>query len=315
MLASFSFSGVMDVLADVMITMETDESSLTVPLRTSVFREENTLMLMPCLSTPDWGLKILSLYPGNPQKQKPFLNGVFLLLDGEDGHPSALLDGRTLTALRTGGVGGLAVRTLSDQDAARLGIAGTGVQGYWQVRFACSVRPFSMVTLHDTIFSKAQDFADQLKKDLPGTEIRVARDSTDLLESSDVVMTATNAQVPLFPDVPKLFEGKTFVGIGSYRPDMREYPDALFKVIPSIIVDTEHALSETGDLMDPLDSGVLKKEAVTPLGKILSGGSDLPAPGSGVFFKSVGFAAFDLAAARYLVKEGKTSGKGLELDL
>jgi ornithine cyclodeaminase len=172
-----------------------------------------------------------------------------------------------------------------------------------------------MVTVHDTMHSKAEEFAGHLKKDLPDTEIRIARNPSELLESSDVIMTATNTPTPLFPDIPSLFEGKTFVGIGSYRPDMREYPDALFKAVPNIFVDTEHALSETGDLIDPLNSGILKEETVSPLGKLLSGRSALPVPGSGVFFKSVGYAAFDMVTARYLVERGKSLERGMELSL
>ena len=312
-ISSFSYTGVMDAVADAMIELETSASYLVAPLRTSVPLEKNTLMMMPCLSKTDWGLKVLTLFPDNPVQLKPFINGLFLLFDGSDGSPTALLDGRTLTAIRTGGVGGLAVRTLADTHATQLGVVGTGEQGYWQVRFACSVRSFSRVLLYDSIESKAELCAERIRKTLPELEIEISKSTTTLLKNSDVVITASNTSTPLFEDRPAYFEGKTFVGIGSYRPDMREYPDAVFRAIPNIFVDTEHAFDETGDLIEPLRSGVVSRKDIRPLGTFLSEGKENFVAESGVFFKSVGYAAFDLFVARYLSQRGLENGKAMDL--
>ncbi len=54
-ISSFSYTGVMDAVADAMIELETSASYLVAPLRTSVPLEKNTLMMMPCLSKTDWG--------------------------------------------------------------------------------------------------------------------------------------------------------------------------------------------------------------------------------------------------------------------
>ena len=312
-LSSFSFSGVMDAVADAMIDLETSPQTLVAPLRTSVPLEENTLMMMPCLSKTDWGLKVLTLFPDNPVRLKPFINGLFLLFDGSDGRPAALLDGRTLTAVRTGGVGGLGVRTLSAPHATRLGIVGAGEQSYWQVRFACSVRPFSRVLLYDTIESKAEICAERIRRVCPELEIEITKSTTTLLKNSDVVITATNAPAPVFENSPVYFEGKTFVGIGSYRPDMREYPDALFRAVQNIYVDTEHAFHETGDLIEPLESGVVSRKDIRSLGDLLSDQKGSVAFESGAFFKSVGYAAFDLFVARYLFRRGVENGKAIDL--
>ena len=315
MISSFSFSGVMDAVANAMIQIETSTNSLIAPLRNSVPLEKNTLMMMPCLSEKEWGLKVLTLFPDNPVRLKPFINGLFLLFDGSDGSPSALLDGRTLTAIRTGGVGGLAVRTLASTHATRLGIVGAGEQSYWQVRFACSVRPFSQVILYDTIESKAELCAERIRKVLPELEIEITKDTTFLLKHSDVVITATNTTTPVFEDSPMYFEGKTFVGIGSYRPDMREYPDALFRAISNIFVDTEHAFDETGDLIEPLQSGVVLKKNIRSMGAFLSREKADFTAESGAFFKSVGYAAFDLFVARFLFQRGVENGKAIDLGI
>ncbi len=129
------------------------------------------------------------------------------------------------------------------------------------------------------------------------------------------VCTATNAATPLFEDRADLFKGKTIVGIGSYRPDMREYPDAIFKAVSAVFIDTEHAFDETGDLLEPLRSGVVRREGIRTLGSLLTDRMAASSTGSGAFFKSVGFSAFDLYVAKYLFHRGVQSGKGTDLAL
>ncbi|MDI9370757.1 MAG: ornithine cyclodeaminase family protein [Synergistaceae bacterium] len=311
MLGSYSYSGVIDSVERAMLDIESGDVDLVAPLRGSAELGGETLMTMPCLTKRDWGLKVLTIFPDNPARRKPFINGVFLLFDGSDGRPTALLDGRTLTALRTGGVGGLAVRTLSEEGVKSLGIVGAGEQGFWQACFACSVRSFERVSIFDADESRAASCAARLEEALPETKIGTEKDASSLLRRSDVVITATTTRQPLFKNTPSLFKGKTLVGIGSYRPDMREYPDAVFKSVDDVFIDTAHALDETGDLIDPLSSGALARERVRTLGSLLkSPEGEKP---SGTFFKSVGFAAFDLYVARHIFLRGMKQGRGMEL--
>ncbi len=317
MLSCFTFRGLMDAAEEAMKAAAREkEGAITVPLRTAVSREKNSLLLMPCLADDFWGLKALTIFPDNPVRSRPFLNGLVLLFDGKDGTPLALFDGRTLTALRTGSVGGAAVRALAGTDVRSLGLAGAGVQGYWQVRFACEARSFSEVRIFDVFPENAERTAERLGKDLPGISVFPCRNAEELALSSDVVITATTAKSPVFPDDRRLFSGgKCIIGIGSYTPEMREYPDALFAEAGQVYVDTEHALSETGDLINPLSRGVFSKEIIRPLSDVLLAGNKETARTGTVFFKSVGLSVFDLYAAKTLLERGKMTGNGIEFEL
>lgn len=317
MLSAFSFSELLGAVTQGMIDEGmSDEIGIIAPLRSTVARGKDSLLLMPCLTEKEWGLKVLTLFPENPSQGKPFINGLFLLFDGEDGSPSALLDGRTLTALRTGAVGGSGMDALAPSGVKTLGLLGAGVQGYWQVRFACSVRSFSEVRIFDLRETSSKELADRLAKDLPGVSISVSKTSEELLEASEAVITATNSTKALFPEKPHLFRNRTFVAIGSYTPEMREYPDSIFSEVDRVYVDTLHALDETGDLMGPLDAGTLFREDIYPLAKILpAGGYYVPVKGKSVLFKSVGLSVFDLYAARALLALGREKGEGQELSL
>lgn len=288
----------MDSVADAM------SASAITPLRTTVYRDKNSLMLMPSLADDFWGLKVLTLYPGNPQKGYPFIHGVVLLTDAETGEIIAMFNGAALTALRTGAVGGLGVRTLARNDVSRLGLIGAGVQGYWQVRFACSARKFREIIIYDAVESRLPGYKKRIF-DATGVEVKIALNTSDVVENSDVVLTATNSTTPLFN---KNFEGRCFIGIGSYKPEMREYPDEIFANADGVYVDTLHALDETGDLITPIEKGFIKKSGIRPLTEALG-----KEPANGTFvYKSVGGAEFDLFTAKKIFEIRENFGEYVE---
>jgi ornithine cyclodeaminase/alanine dehydrogenase-like protein (mu-crystallin family) len=114
-----------------------------------------------------------------------------------------------------------------------------------------------------------------------------------------VIITATNSQTPVFPDEKDLFTGKTFVGIGSYKPDCREFPEQLFRQIDDLFVDTPDGKHESGDLIDPVKNGWLNGNNIHPLGDLFSG-KVVPASNPTRLFKTVGSAIFDLFAAKLI---------------
>ena len=313
-LGAVELDKVMDNIEGCLIDSEKPED-FVMPLRTSVTDEnKNILMLMPCLARHAWGLKILTLFSQNPAKGKPYIDGIVILYSPEDGEALAMMDGKIVTALRTGAIGGIGIRHLSRPDTTSLGLFGAGAQGYWQVRYACTARNIKDVWVYDMFQEKLPAFVNRLREALPEVNFHIASDSSALLENCQAVMTATTSLSPVLPDSPELLKGHCFVGIGSYRPDMREFPDSLFTVLDEVYVDTSHALDETGDLLTPIDKGLLKKESVQTIGSRLAKGSSASLPQT-VLYKAVGGALFDLYAAEFIYQKAKERGLGIELKL
>jgi ornithine cyclodeaminase len=77
---------------------------------------------------------------------------------------------------------------------------------------------------------------------------------------------------------------------------MREFPDQFFGDLKQVYVDTPVALKETGDLVEPLKKGLLKKKNIYPLWDLIL--ENIQLSGETRFFKSVGMAAFDLYGAK-----------------
>jgi len=313
---------IMDAVESAMLLYERQEFEM--PQRMHVDYQGNVFLLMPCLTKESIATKLVSLFPDNPAKGLPVLMGVVVLNDGQTGKPKALLDGAMLTSLRTGAVGGVSIRHLAGDDVRALGVVGAGVQGFYQSLFACTARPFSEIRVFDQFPEKAAGLAEKLSASLSGVQVHAVDAVEALVSQSDVVITATNSQKPVLPDDEGLLRGRHYVGIGSYKPDMREYPGTLFSLLNRMYIDTRHAMEESGDLMDPLKNGWITQDRILTLGKLIGESSRADA-GAGIqpanrkarttLFKTVGMALFDLVVTDMIYEKAAEKGLGQEVDL
>jgi ornithine cyclodeaminase len=271
---------------------------------------------MPCFTESSFGTKLVSLFPENLTKNLPILYGTMLLNDGKTGKPIAVLDGSTLTAFRTGAVGGVGIRYTTPEDVTGLGVVGAGVQGFHQILFACAVRDFKKVVVYDRFPEKSEIIVKQLMNIIPKVDIRTVSSSDELLRKSQVIITATNSLKPVLPDQTKVLQGKHFIGIGSYKPNMREFPESLFKLIQNCFIDTEHALEESGDVIDPIKRGWLKEERIRTLGNLIMNPDDYPKiQKQTTLFKSVGMALFDVVISELIYNQARDKGLGTKVKM
>lgn len=293
-----------------------ERKAVFMPPRIHVDHGQKTLLYMPCFVQDLFGTKILTVFPENTKKGLPAIDGVMLLNDLETGKPIALIDGKSLTAMRTGAVGGVAVRHTAPKAASSLGIVGAGTQGYYQAVFACQARPVRKVLVFDMHRQKLPAFVAALEKQLENVEIGEAASVEQLLMESQIIVTATTSNQPVLPDDACLLRGRHFVGIGSYKPSMREYPDALFGLVDTVYVDTMHAKEETGDLVYPLSKGLLRQEQVKSFGHmLLQNSGQVQKDGNTTFVKSVGMAIFDLVVSQLIYKNALAKGLGQEVSI
>lgn len=284
------------VLAMEQALTDTATGVVEVPLRTHIDRGPNTLLLMPCFGEKYFSTKLVSVFPKNHLKKEPVIYGSVVLNDGQTGKPLAVLDGSKLTAMRTAAVGAVGIKYLAPEDASRLGIIGMGIQGFHQALFACQQRPIRQLRIIDHSKVIMERFAKSFNAYYPKIEVIQCLSSSDLCQASDIIITATGSHHPVVPGKGQWWIGKTMIGIGSYKPDMKEYPEEIFQDVKQVFVDTLHANAESGDLMDPLRQGLIEEKDVVPLANLILKKS--VATGDTHFFKSVGMAAFDLYGAK-----------------
>ena len=282
---------------------ESRSGHVFVPQRSHIEHDGNTFILMPCIGKEYFSTKLISEFPGNAKKKKPVIYGTVVLNDGKTGEPLAVFDGGKLTAMRTAAVGSAAIKHLAPENAEMLGIIGLGIQGLHQAIFACNQRPIKKLRIYDFSDANMTLFGERFKAFYPHVEVIKCRTNEELCEDSEIIITATNSKKPVIPDRESCWKHKTIVGIGSYRPDMKEIPDAIFREINQLFVDTMHAISESGDLIEPLSKGLIIQEQIYSLADVVE--KTIIPVGRTRLFKSVGMAAFDLYGAMLVYKKGR----------
>lgn len=278
--------------------MDTARGLVEVPDRTHIDRGDNTLLLMPCFGEDYFSTKLVSVFPENLKRGEPMIYGSVVLNDGNSGKPLAVMDGGKLTAMRTAAVGSVGIKYLAPAKADVLGIIGLGIQGFHQALFACQQRPIRQLRILDRSAAIMERFKERFNAFYKEIEVIPCKSPIDLCKTSHIIITATGSQKPVIPSARACWFGKTIIGIGSYKPDMREIPNKIFTEINQVFVDTMHGINEAGDLLVPLKQKLIQKSQVIPLTDVIL--KHQKVEGETRFFKSVGMAAFDLYGAKLI---------------
>lgn len=281
------------------------ESGCMAPPRTLVAVPgggDRLLASMPAFDDAGAGaVKLATFVPGNAAVGLPTTQAVIVLFSAR-GTPEAVLDGTIVTRLRTGAASALASRYLSRTDSAYLLIVGTGALAPYMALAHCAVRPIERISVWGRSRAHAMVAQAEIQRLLPHVEVAAAEDLEDAVAACDIVTCATRSPTPLLAG--QWLRPGTFVDlVGSFTPTTREADDDVVRRA-RIFVDTfAGALGEAGDLLQPLERGIIQREHI--VGEL----SDLvhervagrTAAHEITLFKSVGSAIEDFAAARMIV--------------
>jgi ornithine cyclodeaminase len=241
-------------------------------------------------------VKLVTIVPANAERGLPTLHALVIWLDAATGRPLALMDGATITAMRTGAASGVATRLLARPDSATLGVIGAGGQAEWQVRAVMAARPIRRVLVHARSPRARAAFAERMTEAV-GVPVEPAPSAEAAIRDADVVCCATTSAEPVF-DVAWLRPGTHVNGIGAFRLGMVELPPELFARAAIVTVDSrDAAMAEAGDVVAAVERGLLGEAQLVELGTIGRDWVESRAPDAITVFKSVGLAIQDVAAA------------------
>ncbi|MDP9368580.1 MAG: ornithine cyclodeaminase [Chloroflexota bacterium] len=263
------------------------------------------------------GVKVVSVFSGNPSRGLPLIHALVCLTDPETGEPLAILDGTYLTALRTGAASGAATDLLARPGSRVLVTFGAGAQGVTQVAAVCSVRPIERVVVVDPNRDARERFRTAIEADWQDLLGRVEfSDDPRVVGEADVVCAATTSRQPVFDDAD-VRPGTHINAVGAYTPEMQEIPPETVRRATVVVDAVDAALAEAGDLIKPLQAGIIGREHLErELGMVAAG----LAPGRRseeeiTFFKSVGNAVQDVVVARRAVDRASDEGVGMTIEL
>ena len=298
---------IVDAVETAFIELSTGSPEMPVRSHISIAEPEGTALFMPSYMKPTGmiGVKTVTLFEDNRKAGIPYIQGMVCLFDGSNGSPRAVLDGMTITALRTGAASGLATRLLARPGSKTCAIFGAGVQGRTQLEAVCAVCDIEQATIFDTVPKASEKFAEEMSQQLH-IEVKVAATSKEAVSQADIICCATISETPVF-DNRDLSPGVHINAVGSYKPHVQEVPEEMVLRSRLFVDHRLSALEETGDLIIPINKGLMTEEhIVAEIGEVAAGRIQARTSDEEItFFKSVGVAVQDLAAAAVILKQAE----------
>ncbi len=255
----------------------------------------SVLLCMPAISSDIGITKLITVHANNAQHGLPAIQGEVIVFETASGRRLALLDGPTVTARRTAAVTLLGISTLAPKRPTSALIIGTGAQAAAHADALVEFFGVSRFWIAGTATPRAQAFCDALLLRHPQVAAIVvsAADLQTKLPETDVVIALTTSKIPV---IPAHIGAQTLaIGVGAFKPDMAEFPPQLLRSRQIVVDDLSGARHEAGDLIQANIDWTCVHDLASMLKDKTKRFDVLPA------FKTVGQAAWDLAAARVAI--------------
>jgi alanine dehydrogenase len=232
---------------------------------------------------------------------------VVLLFETETTEPAAVIEADKLGQLRTGAASGVAAKYLAPEGVSSLGVIGCG----WQARSQVAAIRAALPTVETVVaYCRSEDRLAEFCKEVGAEAGESHRDAA----AQDVVATVTTSKDPVLRG-EWLEPGALVCAVGANDPRRRELDNVVLERAAFVCCDSiENAKRESGDLIEPVEAGVLDWLEVHELQEVVAG--ELPgrqADDDIVVFKSNGLAAWDVAVGALALERARERGVGAVL--
>ncbi|MAN99817.1 ornithine cyclodeaminase [uncultured Roseovarius sp.] len=238
-------------------------------------------------------VKSATIFPGNPERGEPMINGAVNLYSDTDGTLEALVDFHLVTKWKTAGDSLYAATRLARPDSESILIVGAGTVGraLWQAYRA------HFPQARFSVWNRTRANAEAMAAECEG--MTVAENLEAAVRAADIVTSATMSTDPLIKG-EWLRPGQHIDLIGAYRPDMREVDDAAIARARVFVDSFDTTVAHIGEIMTPLERGVIARDHLV---------ADFydperfqrHAPEEITLFKNGGGAHLDLMSSRYIL--------------
>ncbi len=266
------------------------------------------------------GIKIVSVFPGNRDINRPVVSATMLVLDSHTGETLCLLDGTSMTQLRTGAAAGAATDLLALPDAKIGALFGTGGQAIRQLEAMLTVRKLEEVRVYSRSPEQRKAFATAMSTQFGeshSVRIIAVETADQAVEGADIISTATTSFAPVFNGA-LVKPGAHINGSGSFTLSMQELDETLISTCDKLYIDAWDACEEeAGDIIIPMNAGKFGRERITgELGELIMG--KIPGRTSEkeiTVFKSVGIAPQDIVTADRIYRSALAKGVGQKVEM
>jgi ornithine cyclodeaminase len=260
--------------------------------RSRVNTNSGQFLQMPSTSGNYVGTKLLTINPANASAGLPVIQGIYALFGGPDQRPLAVLDGLTLTNLRTPAVSAMVALRLASPGPKKVLVFGTGTQAWEHIKAFSDLLKLSRVGIVGRNRARAQTLVDRAAE----IGLNAVVCGADAVQEADLVICCTSSSVPLF-DGSQVKDTAIVIAIGSHEPGNRELDDMLMSRATVYVESRTSSLREAGDVIQAMSSSAIPgPESLITLTEMPLQSTVVP-HGRPAVFKSTGMPWQDLAIA------------------
>jgi 1-piperideine-2-carboxylate/1-pyrroline-2-carboxylate reductase [NAD(P)H] len=256
---------------------------LVVPLN-----DDGVLLSMPATAADLAIHKLVNVCPRNRERGIPTIHGQVMAIEPDTGATLFILDGPTVTGRRTAAMTMLGVRTLMRTAPRDVLLIGTGTQAANHLQALGELYPQARVRVRGSAPARAQAFCEARAGNGQHLDVIAGNDVPD---SVDLVIALTTSRQPVYDEAARA--GRLVVGVGAFKPEMAEIGARTLAGSAIFVDDPAGARHEAGDLLQ----AKVDWSQVSGLERALTA-APMNDDGAPRVFKTVGCAAWDLAAGR-----------------
>ncbi|MFT7288573.1 MAG: ornithine cyclodeaminase/alanine dehydrogenase-like protein (mu-crystallin family) [Halieaceae bacterium] len=278
---------------------------------------QGKLAIMPGVIDDPWcfGIKLVCKYVRPPESPFGSHVGMVMLFDAEQGFPLAMIEGSSLTGIRTAAASAFATDLLARPEAARLLVIGCGEQARRHITALRCVRDIRSIAVWGRNPARVQSFvADtQERERIP---VSVVDKLPEAIGQADIICTVTASADPIL-EGKHLAAGTHLNLVGSAVPTNSEVDICCVEKSRYFVDYRPATMAAAGELLKAIAAGAVSKEhIVAEIGEVAAGNRPGRESDKDItLYKSLGVAAQDLAAAHLLYTRAQDLGFGTDIVL
>lgn len=283
---------------------------LTLPDGVGDFRAMPAYVAHP----PACGIKWVNVHPKNRARGLPTVMGLIAINDPATGFPLAVMDGLSVTRLRTGAAAAVAAKALARRASSWVGLVGCGAQALSQLQALAEVLPVRQVRVWGYRFGEARRFCEQARRRLTA-EFVPASTVKACVQEADIVVTLTPSRRPLVMRA-WLSPGTHVNAIGADAPGKQELDPAILRE-GKVVVDDRAQAIHGGEINVPIRQKRFRPHDIhATLGEVLLGRASGRTSATEItIFDSTGVAVHDVAVAAEVFRAARSLRQGRAIQL
>jgi alanine dehydrogenase len=255
------------------------------------------------------GMKAIGYNTNNYKSDLPTISAVIILHDPKTSFPLAIMDGTSITAIRTGAAGAVAAKYLARKSSKIICIIGAGVQARTQLLGLNELYKIDDVRVYDLDSTASKKFASEMSKKT-GIQINICNSAKDAVVGSDIIVTVTPSRKPIVMD-DWVKPGSHINAMGADEPGKEEVDPEILKRA-KIVVDDRKDTIRRGEINVPISKGIIQAEDIhADLEEIVTGEKmGRESDEELTLFDGAGVAIEDIAVAWAVFKQAENEGVG-----